>query len=126
MEQNEDTDALRPANPNINEQIHAPFDGLTEAQMRDKVLHFIQDTSLDDYHQHFLKGAFLAQNPKAFSGSRDDDLILEEDEAMCLQQEKTNRWKHPRGLWQLVALCAIGAAVQGWDESAVDGGKSLC
>jgi hypothetical protein len=126
MENNEDIVSFRPTAPNINAQIHAPFDGLEEAQMRDEVFRFIQETSLNDYHSHFLKGAFLAQNPKAFSGTRDDDLFLKDDEAMCLEEEKTNRWKHPRALWQLVALCAVGAAVQGWDESAVDGGKGLC
>lgn len=118
METNDDTDTRH-----INAQIHAPFDGFEEEEMKDRIEQFIQETGLGDDHLCFLKGAFIAQNDRAFSSPHNDGLILTSEEEQCLLEEKENRWRHPRALWQLVALCAVGAAVQGWDESAVDGGK---
>lgn len=104
-------------------QIHAPFDRLEEEEVQNRVDEFVQETGLSLYHQYFLKGAFIAQNDRAFDGPRDDNLLLLDDERTSLHEEETRRWKHPRELWQLVILCAVGAATQGWDESAVDGGK---
>jgi hypothetical protein len=110
---------------NKNAAIHAPFDGLDEMQIERKVTEFIQHTRLDDYKHYFMKAAFLAQSDEAFNGNHGDGplgLFLSDEEEFCLLEEKTNRWKQPRALWQLVALCAIGAITQGWDEAAVDGG----
>ena len=122
------TDPLRRPTPNLTQdpsgQIHAPFNRLDEGEMNSIVDDFIHETSLSLYRQHFLKGAFIAQNDRAFDGPREDNLSLTEEESTSLQQEETRRWKHPRTLWQLVILCAIGAATQGWDESAIDGGKA--
>ena len=105
--------------------IHAPFDRLDQEQMTRKVNDFIDESGLSIYREYFLKGAFLAQNDSAFESLRDDNLALTDEERASLQQEKTRRWKHPRALWQLIILCAIGAATQGWDESAIDGGRAL-
>lgn len=105
-------------------QIHAPFDRLTEAQLESKVEKFIWETGLSPYNQDFRKGAFLAQNDLAFDSDRDDGLLLLEEERSSLKDEGKRPWKHPRTLWALVILCAIGAATQGWDESAIDGGKA--
>ena len=104
-------------------QIHAPFDRLDEEEINSRVDQFIQETGLGLYRQYFLKGAFIAQNDRAFVGPRDDNLSLEDEERTSLQEEKTRRWKHPRSIWQLVILCAVGAATQGWDQSAIDGCK---
>lgn len=123
METNGETGPVRRKHQKINAQIHAPFDRLDEEAMKEKIEKFLLETELQDYRQHFLKGAFIAQNDRAFSSSHDDGLMLTDDEKECLRQESENRWKHPGALWQLVALCAVGAAVQGWDESAIDGGK---
>lgn len=105
-------------------QIHAPYDRLPEAALREKIGNSIKETGLTRYHDLFLKGAFIAQNDSAFEGRRDDGGFLEDEERSSLKEEKSRRWKHPRTLWALVILCAIGAATQGWDESAIDGGKA--
>ena len=110
--------------PDINAQIHAPFDRFEEAEVRSEVEKFTKETGLEVYSLYFEKGAFIAQNDRAFEGTRDDGLSLTAEEKESLNRETTSRWRQPRALWQLVILCAIGAATQGWDESAVDGGKT--
>ena len=114
----------RPTLPDINAQIHAPFDRMEEEEVRSEVKKFMTETSLEFYSVYFEKGAFIAQNDRAFEGIRDDDLSLLDEERESLARETTSQWRQPRTLWQLVILCAIGAATQGWDESAVDGGKA--
>ena len=109
--------------PDINAQIHAPFDRFEEADVRCEVEKFTKETGLEVYGLYFEKGAFIAQNERAFEGTRDDGLSLTAEEKESLERETMSRWRQPRTLWQLVILCAIGAATQGWDESAVDGGK---
>lgn len=113
----------RPTLPDINAQIHAPFDRMEEEEVRNEVKNFMTETSLGLYSRYFEMGAFIAQNDRAFEGHRDDDLSLTDEEKESLHRETTSQWRQPRTLWQLVILCAIGAATQGWDESAVDGGK---
>lgn len=110
---------------NINAAIHAPFNGLDESDLYNKVIEFVKHAGLDDYKTYFLKAGFIAQNDEAFKCDPDDrpfQLSLSPEEERCLDEEKTRRWKHPGALWRLVALCALGAVVQGWDEAAVDGG----
>ena len=111
----------------INAAIHAPFDGLDEDKLKDKVIAFVDEAGLNDDEVYFLKAGFIAQSDEAFTGDPNDgpfQLTLTQPEKTCLREEKTRRWKHPGALWRLVALCALGAAVQGWDEAAVDGGMS--
>ena len=110
--------------PDINAQIHAPFDKFEEAEVRSEVKNFMEETTLGFYSLYFEKGAFIAQNDRAFEGTRDDGLSLTDEERESVNRETTSQWRQPRTLWQLVILCAIGAATQGWDESAVDGGKA--
>ena len=114
----------RPSLPDINAQIHAPFDRMEEEEVRDEVENFMTETSLGFYSVYFKKGAFIAQNDQAFEGTRDDDLSLTYEERESLHRETTSQWRQPRRLWQLVILCAIGGSTQGWDQSAVDGGKT--
>ena len=109
--------------PDINAQIHAPFDRFEEADVRSEVEKFTKEAGLEIYGLYFEKGAFIAQNDRAFEGPRDDGLSLADEEKESLDRETTSQWSQPRTLWQLMILCAIGAATQGWDESAVDGGK---
>lgn len=110
--------------PDINAQIHAPFDLLEEEEVRRQVDNFMTETSPGLYRRFFEMGAFIAQNDRAFEGPRDDDLSLTDDEKESLDRETTSQWRQPRALWYLVILCAIGASTQGWDESAVDGGEA--
>ena len=108
----------------INSKIYAPLDGLSNEEIRQKVEDFIIETGLTDDRAYLQKGAFLVQNDDAFDETRDDGLTLTKVEEDWLKLERTNKWRQPAALWRLVALCALGAMVQGWDESAVNGGTA--
>lgn len=79
-------------------------------------LEIINELRSGEYHAY--KGDFLA---------------LTEEEAKCLRRDKLGttdgrgsprmiwkKWNLPPMLWRLVILCALGALVQGWDQSAVN------
>ncbi len=77
--------------PDIYAQIHAPFDRLEETEVRDEVRKFMKETALDTFFPFFEKGTFIAQNERAFEGTRDDGLSLTAEEKEILHQEATTR-----------------------------------
>lgn len=46
---------------------------------------------------------------------------LSESEKDLIEREHTHRWSHPKLLYLTIALCSIGAAVQGWDQTGSNG-----
>ena len=63
------------------------------------------------------RGALLAQNPQGFEELQD----LSEDDKYHIRREITNKWAQPLTLYLTIALCSIGAAVQGWDQTGSNG-----
>lgn len=59
------------------------------------------------------KGALVAQDPAGYQNLSE----LNEDEKNALYLEVTKKWHHPFLLYMTVAVCSIGAAVQGWDQT---------
>ncbi|KAI9894236.1 MAG: hypothetical protein M1814_004090 [Vezdaea aestivalis] len=39
----------------------------------------------------------------------------------ALHDESCHRWRQSKSLWITIALCSIGAAVQGWDQTGING-----
>lgn len=111
---------------NPDEEIHAPFNDLGTAAMEQKIRTFLEETRLYCSQEDLRKGAYLAQDSTAFDRGRLDGLALSDEEEAAMIEERSARrkpWKQPRTLKILVFFCALGAAVQGWDEAAVNGGK---
>lgn len=46
---------------------------------------------------------------------------LTTEEQNIIEREHTHRWSHPMTLYLTIALCSIGAAVQGWDQTGSNG-----
>ena len=46
---------------------------------------------------------------------------LEEPERAALIYEREHKWHGPCMLWYSIALCAMGAATQGWDQTGSNG-----
>lgn len=72
----------------------------------------------DDFRA-FELGACLAQNPSAY---RKVDGLTDE-EMDILENELTHRWSQPRLLYLVIILCSTCAAVQGMDETVVNGAQ---
>ncbi|KAI4093159.1 MAG: hypothetical protein L6R37_007426 [Teloschistes peruensis] len=121
----DDADA---ASLNINSTLVNPFVGKTHKEMNDLIDAFMEKTKIDEiYAEHIRKGAFLAQDSEAFADIRDDGLQLRQEERAALTLEdpkKGNKWNQPWILYALVGCCSLGAAVQGWDETAVNSGTT--
>ncbi|KAI9652017.1 MAG: Solute carrier 2 (Facilitated glucose transporter) member 8 [Alyxoria varia] len=101
-----------------------PFIGKNPNEMSDMTNKFLEDTKIDeDHHEYIRKGAFLAQAPDAFHEKNPAGLKLKPFEEQALEQEdpeKGSRWDQPVLLYALIGCCSMGAAVQGWDETAVN------
>ena len=46
---------------------------------------------------------------------------LSEPERAALIYERDHKWHGPKMLWYSIALCAVGAATQGWDQTGANG-----
>lgn len=65
----------------------------------------------------FGRAAALARSPSDFNSMA----FLSEDEKIALNNEITHKWHIPRKLVEVIALGSMAAAVQGMDESVVNG-----
>lgn len=65
----------------------------------------------------FGRAALVARNPNEF----DTITELDDQERAALAYEKAHKWHGPFMLWYSIALCAIGAATQGWDQTGSNG-----
>ncbi|KAL8783514.1 MAG: hypothetical protein Q9213_004560 [Squamulea squamosa] len=112
---------------NINSKLVNPFIGKTHEEMDELISTFMEKTKIDEiYEEHIRKGAFLAQDREAFDDLREDGLQLKPEERAALVMEdpkRGNKWNQPWIMYALVGCCSLGAAVQGWDETAVNGAQ---
>ncbi|OMP89288.1 putative polyol transporter 1 [Diplodia seriata] len=110
--------------PEQLQRISAPFAKWNLARMKDEIREFVNEAGLQDDEDYISRGAKLAQDKDAFNRRR-DALVYRADlnEKECLERESKNmgknKFKQTWTLYALVIVCSIGAAVQGWDESAV-------
>jgi len=104
-------------NQNIAARIINPLAGISGEQLEADVDHFCQTRGLNDKRDHFLKGAFLAQNPKGFESQHN----LTAEDKDVIRYENAHKWSHPKLLYLTIALCSIGAATQGWDQTGSNG-----
>ncbi|KAF2265060.1 hypothetical protein CC78DRAFT_532691 [Lojkania enalia] len=117
-------DADRP-----DRRLAQPFSGWTYERMKKSIDDFIEESELEDYDKYIRRGAFLAQSKAAFATGRErpDDLTLRDYERQALHleysQRRIDKFKQPWRLYALVGICSLGAAVQGWDETAVNGAQ---
>jgi hypothetical protein len=71
----------------------------------------------DDDIRAFRLGAILAQDP--FRHAEIDGFTPEERDV--LTKEIASKWSQPKLLYLVIVLCSICAAVQGMDETVVNG-----
>jgi hypothetical protein len=72
---------------------------------------------MSEHAELFARAALVAREPLRFESVSD----LSEDEVAALAYERAHKWHGPKMLWYSIALCAIGAATQGWDQTGSNG-----
>jgi hypothetical protein len=58
-----------------------------------------------------------AQNP----GCYEDIEEFTPEEKTLLRREVTHKWHLPKDLYYTIALCSLGSAIQGWDNTGANG-----
>ncbi|CAO2648164.1 Nn.00g090860.m01.CDS01 [Neocucurbitaria sp. VM-36] len=102
---------------NINANIINPLEGISRDRLRHKVDAFCESWGFQEELEYFQKGALVAQNPDMF----EDIPELTEDDKYHIRRETTHRWHLPKDLYYAIALCSLGSAIQGWDNTGANG-----
>ncbi|KAM5545339.1 hypothetical protein V8D89_000952 [Ganoderma adspersum] len=107
----------RKSSENLNAKLANPLAGISHEQLMADAAEFAQTHGLVQYTEALQKGALVAQDPPAFESL---PLLTEEDRTV-LRREFTHKWDQPFTLYYLVVMCSLAAAVQGMDESVING-----
>ncbi|WWC90921.1 uncharacterized protein L201_005859 [Kwoniella dendrophila CBS 6074] len=91
--------------------------GIPKTQLIKESDEFCDSNGLSEYKDVFRKGALLAQKPNDWNEI--DELTAEEKAA--IEFEHKHKWKLSKDLLWVVGACAMGAAVQGWDQTGSNG-----
>ncbi|WQF82747.1 Putative major facilitator, sugar transporter, major facilitator superfamily [Colletotrichum destructivum] len=102
---------------NIEARIRNPLLGISKPDLVAQVDAFCREFGFPDKQDVFLRGALAAQHPDLYE-SLDE---LTDDDRRALGREVTHRWHLPRDLYLSVALCSLGSAIQGWDNTGANG-----
>ncbi|CAP94360.1 hypothetical protein E8E15_003824 [Penicillium rubens] len=102
---------------NISAKIKNPLADLTKNQVLRNVEEFAEEYNVTDILPELKKGALVARDPAEFETVAD----LTEPEITALRDEVLHKWRQPKPLYFTIALCSIGAAVQGWDQTGSNG-----
>jgi len=100
-----------------------PLAGIEARDLMLKVDEFMQEKRLPPRDlDYFRLGAIIAQNPNAITNIKEtinahrdvngDLRDLDNDELDHLKNEVESPWSQPTKLYQTIAICSIGAAVQ--------------
>lgn len=115
-----------------------PLAGFTRQELSAQVSQFCAQYELADKEEYFQKGALVAQSPDDFENIPE----LTEDDKHWIRREKTRKkpcsakmipkkdhanigwldpWSLPKDLYYTIAVCSLGAAIQGWDNTGANG-----
>ncbi|GJN76174.1 sugar porter (SP) family MFS transporter [Purpureocillium lilacinum] len=104
---------------NVNAKIWNPLMGISKDNLRSQVNAFCGEYGFTDKQDIFFRGALAAQNPHPDTIASIPEFT--DDDRYWLQREITHRWHLPRALYFTVALCSLGSAIQGWDNTGANG-----
>ncbi|KAJ3881778.1 MFS sugar transporter [Lentinula edodes] len=102
---------------NLNAKLANPLAHIPREQLMEDARLFAETHDLKDLVLEFQKGALVAQDPSQFENLPQ----LDEADKAVFRRELTHKWDQPRMLYYLVILCSMAAAVQGMDESVING-----
>ncbi|KAI0179707.1 hypothetical protein GGR52DRAFT_578273 [Hypoxylon sp. FL1284] len=104
---------------NVNARIINPLIGILKENLLLQVRGFCVEYGFEDREELFFRGALAAQSPAEENYMNIPELT--EDDKLALKREVTHKWHLPRHLYYAIALCSLGSAVQGWDNTGSNG-----
>ncbi|KAH9934461.1 uncharacterized protein BXZ73DRAFT_45706 [Epithele typhae] len=102
---------------NLNAKLANPLSGIPHERLMEDAAAFARTHGLEQYTHTIQKGALVAQDPAAFETLP----MLDDHDRHMLRREFTHKWDQPFMLYYLVVMCSLAAAVQGMDESVING-----
>ncbi|KAJ5080918.1 hypothetical protein N7456_013628 [Penicillium angulare] len=113
--------AAERARRNLNAKLSNPLAGFSHTELRKqgRVFALSHEIGDDEDIRAFELGAILAQAPERFP--RID--ALSPREKAVLRHEVEHKWSQPWKMYIVIALCSLSAAVQGMDETVVNGAQ---
>ncbi|KAF4312932.1 putative mfs sugar transporter [Botryosphaeria dothidea] len=111
------------ARRNANAKLANPLSGYGRPQLQKMGREYALEHALAEPEdiRAFEIGAMLAQDPLSYDRLGTD--VLSEEEINTLYREFTNKWSQPKTLYIVIVCCSICAAVQGMDETVVNGAQ---
>lgn len=94
-----------------------PLAGYSKSDLLAKVTSFCEAYDLVDKIPIFEKGALCAQDPDNFENIEE----LTDDDKYHLRREVSHKFSLPKALYLTIAVCSLGSAVQGWDNTGANG-----
>ena len=107
------------AKDDVNLKLANPLAGISQDQLLRDGAAFAHRYNLGHLEKEFAKGAVIAQDPLRFELLT----ILDETDKEILRHEQNNKWSQPKDLYMLVVMCSVCAAVQGMDETVINGAQ---
>ncbi|KAL2882475.1 hypothetical protein SGCOL_002215 [Colletotrichum sp. CLE4] len=104
-------------------KLENPLAGFTPEQLSQKGEDYCREhgiTSGEDIRA-FRLGAMIAGNMNKYDSMTE----ITADERAVLDGEATHKWRNPKMLYGVVAVCSFCAVVQGMDETVVNGAQSF-
>ncbi|KAH0543899.1 hypothetical protein FGG08_001800 [Glutinoglossum americanum] len=109
------------ARQNLNAKLANPLAGYSYGELEEMGAQYAKKYQLNEESDilAFKKGAVLAQDPLKY----DDLPMLDAEDKAVLRKEFEHRWTQPKLLYLVIVLCSTAAAVQGMDETVVNGAQ---
>lgn len=97
-----------------------PLTRFTRAELLEVATTFAEQNGMADKADIFRRGAQVAQDPNF---NRAD--LLNDNDRYWLGREITHKWDQPLKVYYIVICCSLAAAVQGMDETVINGANII-
>jgi MFS family permease len=91
--------------------------GITKPDLQAQTARFCRENGLAGKEDTFYRGALAAQSPNDWQNIPE----LTDDDRYHLLRETTHKWHLPKALYYSIAICSLGSAIQGWDNTGANG-----
>jgi MFS family permease len=110
------------ARQNLNMKLANPLDGYSVSELKTMGSDYAKMHAIAEPEdiRAFELGAVLAADPQNFDRIRE---WASPEDMGILEKEYTSRWSQPKLLYLVIVLCSTCAAVQGMDETVVNGAQ---